>query len=84
LIEKYAAYAPWDNNYVAVELPFGERFDDFQKDQLLIVDIARMKDEVARYRDELAWHGFRKFTGEHQMIRGRRIGLCLKRREGKS
>ena len=54
MIEKYAAYAPWDNNYVAVELPFGERFDESQKDQLLIVDIARMKDEVARYRDELA------------------------------
>ena len=52
MIEKYAAYASWDNNYVAVERPFGERSDEFQKDQLLIGDIARMKDEVARYRDE--------------------------------
>ena len=53
LIDKYAAYASWDNNHVAAARPFAERFDEFQNDRFLIGDVARMKDEVARYREEL-------------------------------
>ena len=53
LIHKYAAYASWNNKYVAAERPFRERFNEFRKDRFLIGDIARMKDEIARYHEEL-------------------------------
>lgn len=53
LIDKYAAYAAWDNAHVADERPFAERFDDFRRDRFLIGDAARMKEEIARYREEL-------------------------------
>jgi alkanesulfonate monooxygenase SsuD/methylene tetrahydromethanopterin reductase-like flavin-dependent oxidoreductase (luciferase family) len=53
LIHKYAAYASWNNKYVAAERPFRERFNEFRKDRFLIGDIARMKDKIARYHEEL-------------------------------
>ena len=53
LIEKYAAYASWDNQHVANERPFAERFDEYRRDRFLIGDAAQLTDEIARYRDEL-------------------------------
>ena len=53
LIAKYAAYASWDNAHVAADRPFADRFDDFRRDRFLIGDAERMKDEIARYQDDL-------------------------------
>lgn len=53
LIDKYAAYASWDNDQVADEKPFSERFDAFRRNRFMIGDVEQMKDEVARYREEL-------------------------------
>ncbi len=53
LIEKYAAYASWNNQHVANERPFAERFDEYRRNRFLIGDAAQLTDEVARYRDEL-------------------------------
>lgn len=53
LIDKYAAYASWDNDNVADERPFADRFDEYRKDRFLIGDVEQIKDEVARYREEL-------------------------------
>ena len=53
LIDKYAAYAAWDNDNVTDDRPFAERFDAFRKDRFLIGDAAQLTDQIARYRDEL-------------------------------
>lgn len=53
LIDKYAAYASWDNDNVTDDRPFAERFDAFRKDRFLIGDEAQLTDQIARYRDEL-------------------------------
>ena len=53
LIDKYAAYASWDIEHVTIERPFSERFVEFRRGRFLSGDTARLKDDIAHYRDEL-------------------------------
>ncbi len=59
LLYKYEAYASWGNERVGASRDaFAREFDTFCRDRFLIGDAARVKDELARYRDTLGVNHF--------------------------
>jgi len=61
LLWKYEAYASWGHNDTR-GVPLSQRFDEFSADRFLTGDVARVRDEVERYREVL--------RTDHLILRG--------------